>query len=323
MEYRNLGRSGLVVSTVAMGCNNFGGRMDNARAQPVVDAAIDLGVTLFDTADIYGNLFGNIGGSELALGTMLRGKRDRVVLATKFGYEDRDMGYGLTAGAKGGRSYIRRAVEASLERLQTDHIDLLQFHSPDRNTPILETLAALHELVQEGKVRYLGHSNFTGWQLAEAEHVARENSLTPFISTQNRWSLLERDWEAAVLPAARHYGVGVLPYMPLAQGLLTGKVKRGEALPAGSKIAGSPDAVTDTRLDQMDRLSAWAIEHGRTLLEVALGGLISRDGVVSLVVGASTADQVRSNVEASDWRATPDELAAIDAIVPPPPALAY
>lgn len=323
MMYRSLGRSGLLVSAVAMGCNNFGGRMDNAAAQPVVDAAIDHGVTLFDTADIYGNLFGNIGGSEIALGEMLRGKRDKVVLATKFGYQDRDMGYGVAAGGKGGRLYIRRAVEASLTRLKTDFLDLLQFHSPDPVTPILETLVALQELVQEGKVRYIGHSNFTGWQLADAEHLARSHDLVPFVSTQNRWSLLDRDWEAAVLPAAQHFGVGVLPYMPLAQGMLTGKVKRGEPLPEGTKIAGSPEAVTESRLDRVERLSEWAAQNGRTLSEVALGSLLGRRGVASVIVGASNADQVRLNVESASWEPTSEQLAEIDAIAPPPPPLTY
>jgi aryl-alcohol dehydrogenase-like predicted oxidoreductase len=323
MEYRPLGNSGLAVSVVALGCNNFGGRMDLESARPVVDAAIDLGITLFDTADIYGNLFGNIGGSEIALGELLEGKRDKVLVATKFGYTDRDMGYGAVAGAKGGRSYIRRAVEASLRRLRTDYIDLYQLHAPDRTTPMVETLAALHELVQEGKVRYLGHSNLTGWQLSEADHVAREHNLTPFISAQNRWSLLDRDWEAAVVPAAMHYKVGVLPYMPLSQGLLTGKVRRGEPLPSGTKIAGSPQTVTDAKLGQVERLSAWGAEHGRSLLEIALGGLAVRECVGSLIAGASSPDQVRANIEAAKWRPTTDELAEIDAIVPPPAPPSY
>jgi aryl-alcohol dehydrogenase-like predicted oxidoreductase len=323
MEYRPLGNSGLVVSVVALGCNNFGGRMDLESARPVVDAAIDTGITLFDTADIYGNLFGNIGGSEIALGELLEGRRDKVLLSTKFGYTDRDMGYGAVAGAKGGRSYIRLAIEASLRRLRTDYIDLYQLHAPDRTTPMIETLAALHELVLEGKVRYLGHSNLTGWQLAEADHLAREHDLTPFISAQNRWSLLDREWEAAVVPAATHYKVGVLPYMPLSQGLLTGKVRRGEPLPSGTKIASSPQTVTETKLDQVERLSAWGAENGHSLLEIALGGLAVRKCVGSLIAGASSPDQVRANVEAAQWRPTIDEIAAIDAIVPPPTPPSY
>jgi aryl-alcohol dehydrogenase-like predicted oxidoreductase len=323
MEYRPLGNSGLVVSVLALGCNNFGGRMDLESSRPVVDAAIDVGITLFDTADIYGNLSGNIGGSEIALGEMLKGRRGKILLATKFGYTDRDMGYGAVAGAKGGRAYIRRAIEASLRRLRTDYIDLYQLHAPDRTTPMVETLAALHELVQEGKVRYLGHSNLNGWQLAEADHVARENNLTPFISAQNRWSLLDREWEAAVVASAIHYKVGMLPYMPLTQGLLTGKVKRGEPLPEGTKIAGSPATVTDIRLDQVERLAKWGAEHGRSLLEIALGGLAGRAHVGSVVAGASSPDQVLANAEAVLWQPTPGELEAIDAIAPAPAPPSY
>lgn len=323
MEYRPLGDSGLVVSVLALGCNNFGGRMDLQSSLRVVDEAIELGITLFDTADIYGNLFGNIGGSEIALGDMLKHRRDKVLLATKFGYTDRDMGYGAVAGAKGGRAYIRRAIEASLRRLRTDYIDLYQLHAPDHTTPMIETLAALHELVQEGKVRYLGHSNLNGWQLAEAAHVARENNLTPFISSQNRWSLLDREWEAVVVPAAVHYNVGMLPYMPLTQGLLTGKVKRGEPLPSGTKIASSPSTVTDARLDQVERLSKWGAENGHSLLEIALGGLAGRPCVGSVIAGASSPDQVRANAEAVEWQPAPSELEAIDAMVPPPAPPSY
>ena len=188
---------------------------------------------------------------------------------------------------------------------------------------MLETLAALQDLIQEGKVRYIGHSNLPGWQLAEADHLAREHNLTPFISAQNRWSLLDREWEAAVVPAARHYKVGMLPYMPLSQGLLTGKVRRGEPLPDGTKIAGSPETVTDAKLDQVERLSAWGEKNGRSLLEIALGGLAGRDCVGSLIAGASSPGQVRANIEAASWRPSADELAEIDAIVPPPPPPSY
>jgi len=229
MDYRPLGRSGLLVSAVGLGCNNFGVRIDLDSSRAVIDAALDAGITLFDTADMYGK----DGGSESALGAVLGPRREQVVLATKFGHQDHDMGYGPAAGAKGGRGYIRRAVEESLRRLRTDHIDLYQLHTPDPATPIAETLAALHELVVEGKVRYIGHSNLSGWQLAEAAHVARELGVTTFISAQNHYSLLDRDIEREVVPAAAHYGLGVLPYFPLAQGLLTGKVRRGEPVPEG------------------------------------------------------------------------------------------
>src|SRR6266699_3547221 len=233
MRYRQLGPSGLLVSVAGLGCNNFGRRLDAAATRSVVDAAIDVGITLLDTADIYGGG----GGSEALLGEALAGRRDKVVLATKFGHQGFDMGYGPAAGARGGRAYIRRAIEASLRRLRTDYIDLYQLHTPDPVTPVAETLAALTELITEGKVRYLGHSNFTGWQIADAAHVARATGTAPFVSAQNHWSLLERGAEAEVVPAARHFGLGVLPYFPLANGLLTGKVRRGRELPPGSRLA--------------------------------------------------------------------------------------
>ena len=226
MRYRTLGDSGLLVSVVGLGCNNFGGRIDLQRTRAVVDAAIDAGITLFDTAEMYGK----DGGSELALGEVLAGRRDKVVLATKFGHQKVDMGYGPAAGAKGGRGYIRLAVEKSLWRLRTDYIDLYQLHTPDPLTPIEETIAALDELVAEGKVRYIGHSNLSGWQLADAAH--KSAARTPFISAQNHWSLLDRGVEAEVVPAAAAFGLGVLPYFPLANGMLTGKVRRGRQLPA-------------------------------------------------------------------------------------------
>jgi aryl-alcohol dehydrogenase-like predicted oxidoreductase len=311
MDYRALGRSGQLVSVVGLGCLNFGSRMDVEASRAVVDTAIDLGVTLFDTADIYGP----DGGSERVLGEVLTGRRDQVVLATKFGHPGIDMGFGPAAGAKGGRGYIRRAVEASLRRLRTDYIDLYQIHMPDRATPILETLAALHELVAEGKIRYLGHSNFRGWELAQADHLARENGLTPFVSAQNEWSLLARDVERELVPAAEYYGVGVLPYYPLAEGMLTGKVRRGEPLPDGSRIADRSHLVTEERLDRVDRLARWGKENGRSLLELAIGWLAAQPSVPSVIAGASTPDQLRANVRAADWRPTATELTAIDEIL--------
>src|SRR6516164_7046237 len=258
MRYQPLGESGLVVSVAGLGCNNFGGRVDVDGTRAVVDAAIDAGITLFDTADIYGGA----GGSERALGEVLGRRRDQVVLATKFGHQSMDMGYGPAAGAKGGRAYIRRAVTESLRRLRTDYIDLYQLHTPDPVTPIEETIAALHELVTEGKVRYLGHSNFSGWQLADAAHLAARAGRTPFISVQNHWSLLERAAEADVVPAARHFGLGVLPFFPLANGLLTGKVRRGQPIPAGSRLAGRKSYVTEEKLATVEALIAWAHERG-------------------------------------------------------------
>jgi aryl-alcohol dehydrogenase-like predicted oxidoreductase len=313
MEHRPLGSSGLLVSVVGLGCNNFGGRIDLAASRAVIEAALDEGVTLFDTADMYGKQ----GGSEKVLGEVLGARRDDIVLATKFGHQDHDMGYGPAAGAKGGRAYIRRAVEESLRRLRTDRIDLYQLHTPDPLTPIAETLAALHELVGEGKVRYVGHSNLTGWQLAEADHVAREERLTPFISAQNQWSLLDRDIEREVVPAAEHYGIGVLPYFPLAQGLLTGKVRRGEPIPEGTRLAGRSHLVTERRLDQVEQLRRLADKLGRSLLELAIGGLAARPVVGSVIAGASRPEQVRANVAAGAWTPTAEELALIDEITQP------
>ncbi|MEV7929874.1 aldo/keto reductase [Kitasatospora sp. NPDC088779] len=311
MEYRTLGNSGLLVSVVGLGCNNFGGRLDAAQTRAVVDAALDAGVTLFDTADMYGAG----GGSETLLGQALKGRRDEVVLATKFGYQRADLGYGPAAGAKGGRAYIRRAVEESLRRLQTDHIDLYQLHTPDPRTPIAETLAALSELVREGKVRYIGHSNFAGWQIAEAAHVAREIGAVPFVSAQNEWSLLERGAEREVVPAALHYGLGVLPFYPLANGLLTGKVRRATGVPVGSRLASRPERVTEAGLDAVERLAAWGEARGRSVLEIGVGALAARPGCGSVIAGASSAEQVRANAAAGQWVPTSEELAEIDAVL--------
>ncbi|BCJ32883.1 oxidoreductase [Actinocatenispora thailandica] len=304
MRYRSLGNSGLRVSVVGLGCNNFGRKLDLAGTRAVVDAALDAGITLLDTADMYGGG----GASERLLGEVLQHRRDRVVLATKFGHQGADMGYGPAAGAKGGRAYIRRAVEASLRRLRTDHIDLYQLHTPDPETPIEETLAALTELVNEGKVRYVGHSNLTGWQLAEAAHVAAAGGYAPFVSAQNQWSLLDRDIERELVPAAEHYGVGVLPYFPLANGLLTGKVRRGRELPAGSRIAERSHLVTEERLDTVEALVSWGDKHDRSLLEIAIGGLAALPTCGSVIAGATTPEQVRANAAAGDWQPAADEL---------------
>jgi aryl-alcohol dehydrogenase-like predicted oxidoreductase len=316
MRYRSLGESGLQVSVVGLGCNNFGGRLDVDGARAVVDAAIDVGITLFDTSDTYGGG----GGSESALGEILGRRRDQIVLATKFGHQQADMGYGPAAGAKGGRAYIRRAVTESLRRLRTDYVDLYQLHTPDPVTPVEETIAALHELVAEGKVRYLGHSNFGGWQLADAAHLAARNGHTPFISAQNHWSLLERETEAEVVPAARHFGLGVLPYFPLANGLLTGKVRSGQPIPAGSRLAGRESYVTKEKLVKVEALIAWAQAHGVTILDVAIGALAAQPGCSSVIAGAMTPEQVKGNAAVSEWIPSADELAEIDAIVPPPRA---
>ncbi|HEV2633791.1 MAG TPA: aldo/keto reductase [Actinocrinis sp.] len=308
MRYQTLGNSGLQVSVLGLGCNNFGGRLDAAATRGVVDAAIEAGITLLDTADMYGGG----GPSEEFLGRALAGRRQKVVLATKFGHQSFDMGLGPAAGAKGGRGYIRRAVEGSLRRLQTDYIDLYQLHTPDPATPIAETLAALSELVAEGKVRYIGHSNLTGWQIAEAAHVAREIGAVPFVSAQNHWSLLDREAEQEVVPAALHYGVGVLPYFPLANGLLTGKVRRGGGIPADSRLAGRSHLVTEDRLDKVERLAAWGDKNGRSLLEIGIAGLAGQPGCSSVIAGAMSAEQIRANTAAAEWLPTASEVAEID-----------
>jgi aryl-alcohol dehydrogenase-like predicted oxidoreductase len=307
MRYRPLGNSGLVVSVVGLGCNNFGRRLDLPGTRAVVDAAIDCGVTLLDTADTYGR-------SEEFLGEVLAGRRDQVVLATKFGHQASDMGYGPAVGAKGGRNYIRRAVEASLRKLRTDHIDLYQIHTPDPVTPIAETLAALGELVDEGKVRYLGNSNFAGWRIAEAACLADRHGSAGFISAQNHWSLLERGAEAEVVPAARHFGLGVLPYFPLANGLLTGKIRRDRPATEGMRLAGRDDYVTEAKLDVVEALAAWGAAHGVSLLEVAIGCLAEQPGCTSVIAGAMSAEQVKANAAAADWIPTAEERNEVDAI---------
>jgi aryl-alcohol dehydrogenase-like predicted oxidoreductase len=315
MRYRSLGNSGLNVSVAGLGCNNFGGRLDVERTRAVVDAAIEAGITLLDTADIYGGS----GRSEEALGEVLAGRRDQVVLATKFGHWAVDMGYGPAAGAKGGRAYIRRAVEQSLRRLRTDYIDLYQIHTPDRATPVEETLTALGELVTEGKVRYIGHSNFSGWRLAEAVSAARELGTAPFISAQNHWSLLERAAESEVVPAAVHFGLGVLPYFPLANGLLTGKVRRGRAPAEGTRLAGRAEYVTEEKLDRVEALISWADQRDLTVLDVAIGALAAQPGCSSVIAGATSPEQVRANAQAASWIPSADELTEIDKIMPASP----
>jgi aryl-alcohol dehydrogenase-like predicted oxidoreductase len=311
---RQLGHSGIEVSVLGLGCNNFGRRLDTDATRAVVDAAIEAGITLLDTADTYGGA----GRSEEILGEVLAGRRDQVVLATKFGHQSADLGYGAAAGGKGGRAYIRRAVEHSLRRLQTDHIDLYQLHTPDPVTPVAETLAALDELVQAGKIRYIGHSNFSGWQIAEAALLARELGTVPFISAQNHWSLLERRAETEVVPAARHFGLGVLPYFPLANGLLTGKIRQGQSAPEGSRLAGRPEYVTEQKLGRVEKLISWAQAQGVTVLDAAIGGLAALPGCTSVIAGATSPGQVKANAEAASWQPSAEQLAEIGAIMPVP-----
>ncbi|MCX4469985.1 aldo/keto reductase [Micromonospora sp. NBC_01655] len=314
MTYRRLGDSGLVVSVVGVGCNNFGRKLDLDGTRAVVDAALDAGINLFDTADIYG---AEPGGSEELLGQVLKGRRDDVVVATKFGMDMQGRN-GPDHGARGARRYIARAVEASLRRLGTDHIDLYQMHEPDPGTPIDETLAALDDLVRAGKVRYLGNSNFAGWQIADADWVASSNGRARFISAQNHYSLLERGVEAEVIGACERFGLGMLPFFPLANGLLTGKYKRGEAAPAGSRLAGGgryAERLAGARWDVIEALEAYAAERGLSLLQVAIGGLAARPAVTSVIAGATTPEQVRANAEAGTWQPTDDDLDTLDAIL--------
>lgn len=308
MIYAPLGPSGLVVSTVGLGCNNFGARMADEDVPAVVHAAIDAGVTLFDTADIYGNA----GGSETLLGKALRGRRDQVVVASKFGMDMRGAN-GPDWGARGSRRYIRIAVENSLRRLGTDWIDLYQYHEPDGVTPIEETLGALTELVAEGKVRYLGSSNLAGWQVIDADWTAKSSGYEAFVSAQNEYSWLKRSAETELVPALEHTGLGLLPFFPLARGLLTGKYRRGEPAPAGSRLARAElsSHLTDTVFDTVEALSAFAADRGITLLDIAIGGLAAMPSVASVIAGATKVSQIEANVAAGQWRPTAEDLQAL------------
>jgi aryl-alcohol dehydrogenase-like predicted oxidoreductase len=296
---------------VGLGTNNFGMKLDLEQSRAVVHAALDCGVTLIDTADSYG-------ASEERLGEVLQGNRDDVLIATKFGSDVRRLGLdnGADWGARGSRRYIRRAVESSLRRLRTDWIDLYQMHRPDPLTPIEETLAALDDLVREGKVRYLGHSNFSGWQTAEAEWVARTRHRERFVSAQNEYSWLKRGIEKDLVPALEHYGIGLLPYFPLASGLLTGKYRRGEAVPEGSRVQAwkMESALNEPTFDVLEQLEAFAASRSVRLLEVAIGGLAAQPAVASVIAGATTPEQVAANVKAGEWQPTAEDLAEIDRI---------
>ncbi|WP_326826251.1 aldo/keto reductase [Streptosporangium sp. NBC_01639] len=310
MSYRRLGESGLVVSAVGLGANNFGRRIDLDATRAVVDAAFDAGITLIDTADIYGE-------SEVLLGDVLRGRRDDVVLATKFG-GDTGGANGPDWGARTSRRYIRKAVERSLRRLRTDWIDLYQVHFPDPGTPVEETLATLSDLVREGKVRYIGSSNFAAWQVADADWIARVEGHERFVSAQNEYSLLQRRVEVELTPALRHYGIGLLPYFPLANGLLTGKYRRGAAAPEGSRLAARPEYLTDARFEVVERLAEFAERQGVGLLDVAIGGLLAQPEVTSVIAGATRPEQVRANAAAGAWHPDEEALAELDRIAPRP-----
>ena len=293
-----------MVSVVGVGCNAFGARIDADRTQAVVDAAIDHGITLFDTADSYAD-----GASEQLLGRALGSRRDDVIVATKFGMGDHDAEH---FGAHGGRRYVRRAVEASLRRLGTDYIDLYQLHRPDPITPIEETLQAMSELVTEGKVRYLGSSNLTGWQVADADWVARTSGLHRFISAQNEYSLYNRAAEDELVPACARFGIGILPYFPLAYGLLTGKYRRGAAAPVGSRLAVQASRLAGADWDRIEALQQFADNRGVSLLTLAIGGLAVQSAVGSVICGATSAEQIAANVEAGLWQPSTDDLAELD-----------
>jgi aryl-alcohol dehydrogenase-like predicted oxidoreductase len=289
----SLGRSALQVSRVGLGCNNFGGRIDFERTREVVDAAIDAGVTFFDTADVYGG-----SDSERFLGRLLEGRRDRVVLATKFGH-------GAERG--GSREHVHRAIDASLERLRTDHVDLWYYHRPDGITPLAETIEAMRDVARSGKARWLGVSNLSAVQLREAEAIT-DGTDVPVVALQNEYNLLRREAERDTLPLCRELDVGFVPYFPLASGLLTGKYRCGEPDPPGSRLEGR---VADDVFDRIRPLEEFARERGRTLLELAIAALASQPGVASVIAGATRAEQVRANAVAGDWELTADDLAEL------------
>ncbi len=292
MQFRQLGNSGLKVSEVGLGCNNFGGRCNLDRSKEVVFAALDAGITFFDTADIYGNL----GGSETYLGEILKSRRDEVILATKFGMSMND---GETA--RGSRRYIIKALDASLRRLQTDFVDLYQFHEPDPFTPLEETLSTLNDMVRAGKVRYIGSSNFYGWQIASANHIAAEHGYERFVSAQNLYSLLEREVEEEVIPASLHFKIGLLPFYPLAAGLLTGKFKRNAPPLPGTRLATRPQVVEGANFDLLEALETVAKNDGVTLLDIAFGWLLHNDIVSSVIAGATSAEQVVANANTNNY----------------------
>jgi len=311
MEQRRLGNSGLQVSAVGIGCNNFGGRIDATATRAVVDAALDHGITLFDTADVYGNQ-----QSEVLLGAALGARRADVIIATKFAMP---MGQGVYQRG-GSRRYVLAAAEASLKRLGTDYIDLYQMHAPDADTPIEETLAALDDLVRCGKVRYIGCSNFTGWQIADADWTANSRNGARFVSAQNHYSLLERGVEAEVIGSCERFGLGMLPYFPLASGMLTGKYRRNEAPPQGTRLAQvgrlAERALNERNFDIVEKLTAFAAERGHGLLELAFGWLLTKPVIGSVIAGATSPAQVAANVAAAQWRLSAEDSSAVDALAP-------
>jgi len=309
---RRLGDSALKATVVGLGCNNFGRRLDLEGTAAVLEAALDAGINFFDTADIYGGA----GASEELMGRALEGRRDDYLIATKFGME-MEGAEDVPDVPRGSREYIRWAVEGSLRRLRVDRIDLYQYHEPDRRTPIAETLAALDELVREGVVRAIGCSNFSGFELEEADLVARESGFAHFVTVQNEYSLLERGIEAEVTPTCERLGVSILPYFPLASGLLTGKYRRGEQAPEGTRLAGLT-AGSDAQFDVVEGLRGYAEERGIEMVEVAIGGLAAQPAVASVIAGATRPEQVRSNVASVRWEPSEEDLAELDRVAPTP-----
>jgi aryl-alcohol dehydrogenase-like predicted oxidoreductase len=307
---RRLGDSEIEVSAVGLGCNNFGRRLDLDRTAAVLNAALDAGVTLFDTADVYGD-----GNSERLIGEVLEGRREEFVLATKFGWE-LSGAEGAPDAPRGSREYIRWAIDGSLQRLHTDRIDLYQYHHPDGTTPLEDTLAALDELVREGVVSAIGCSNFSASQLEEAEQISRDRGLTRFVTLQNEYSLLQRQIEAEVQPACERLNVSILPFFPLASGLLTGKYKRGENGPEGSRLSSGEQAGSDEQFDRVEALEDFAEERGVGVLDVAIAGLAAQPAVASVIAGATRPEQVRANVAALSWRPSENDLAELDRIAP-------
>ena len=310
LPHRKLGSSQVTVPSVGIGCNAFGTRMDADQVQAVVDAAIEHGATFFDTADVYG-----LGASEELLGRALGARRDDVVIATKFGM-DMQGHTGDDHGRRGSAAYVRASVEGSLRRLGTDHIDLYQLHVPDPQTPIEETLGALDDLVTAGTVRAIGCSNFKAWQVVDAAWTSRTRGLTSFVTAQNEYSMYNRTAELELTPACLDLGVGILPYFPLAYGLLTGKYHRGEAAPDGSRLSLSSQArrLANADWDRIEALQAFADEQGITLLELAVGGLAAQPAVASVIAGATRPEQVEANVSAAAWEPKADVLDALEEV---------
>ena len=310
MEYRNLGSSGLRVSLVGLGCNNFGMRLDLEQTRAVVDRAFDLGITLFDTADMYGSR----GGSETQLGKILGHRRKDIVLASKFGMAMSDDGTKIGAS----RRYIMSAVEDSLRRLKTDWIDLYQLHQPDPLTPLDETMQALDDLVTQGKIRYIGCSNLPSWQVVESQWISKSMRLNRFVSCQDEYNILNRDVEAELIPAMQKYGCGLLPYFPLASGLLTGKYKRTE-MPEGARLTDMPTFanriyLTDENFDIVDNLNKFANKTGHSILELAFGWMASRPTTASIIAGATKPEQIDANVAAVNWVLSQSEIDEVDKI---------